>query len=106
MVAVSRQEMETLGLSRVFSVDRQFGRDVSGLCRVVVFGWGIEIYRPNPAFSCSENSRASLIAGKAKRYPHGGVPRKKGGRVSSCPDLDLSRASRTMSHIRKQGLSF
>lgn len=41
--------METLGLSWAFSVDRRFGRTVGGLCRIVILGWGIEIYQPMPA---------------------------------------------------------
>lgn len=44
--SVSTKEVK--GLARVFSVDVGYLQDIGGLCRVVIFGWGIELYGKAP----------------------------------------------------------
>lgn len=44
LVATSRESCALFGVSWGFSIDHFYLSDVGGLWRVVLYGWGIEIY--------------------------------------------------------------
>ena len=50
LIAAPRVEMDALGLSWWFSVDRQWfvKWDAGNVVRIVVAGWGLEVYRLAP----------------------------------------------------------
>lgn len=52
--AVSKREMEMVGLSWVFSVDCQYLRDMGCVMRLVAWGRTLEVYKPMPN-SIAEN---------------------------------------------------
>lgn len=91
LVAVSRSERETLGVSWVFSVDRRFARVIGGLCRIVILGRGIEIYQPSPPDFCSKNSRGHLIVGTSSVPPPVGALRRQ--RVGADLSPNIGRPS-------------